>query len=54
MWDETPVDFNIPEDYPEKYDLLRVRTGGWTGFFIMMFPALQAQHQRRPRSIPTG
>jgi autonomous glycyl radical cofactor GrcA len=33
---------------PEKYDLLRARMGGWTEFFVVMFPAHQAQHQRRP------
>ena len=33
---------------PEKYDLLRARMGGWTEFFVTMFPAHQAQHQRRP------
>jgi Dyp-type peroxidase family len=33
---------------PEKYDLLRVRMGGWSEFFVAMFPAHQAQHQRRP------
>jgi pyruvate-formate lyase len=43
-----------PETYeaavrdPEKYDLLRARMGGWTEFFVTMFPAHQAQHQRRP------
>jgi hypothetical protein len=33
---------------PEKYDLLRARMGGWSEFFVSMFPAHQAQHQRRP------
>lgn len=33
---------------PEKYDLLRARMGGWTEFFVTMFPAHQAQHQQRP------
>ena len=43
-----------PETYeaatrdPEKYDLLRARMGGWSEFFVTMFPARQAQHQRRP------
>ncbi len=32
---------------PEKYDVLRVRMGGWSEFFVAMFPAHQAQHQRR-------
>ena len=38
---------------PEKYDLLRVRMGGWSEFFIAMFPAHQAQHQRRPIETPS-
>jgi Dyp-type peroxidase family len=37
---------------PEKYDLLRARMGGWTEFFVTMFPAHQAQHQRRPLHTP--
>ncbi len=37
---------------PEKYDLLRVRMGGWSEFFVAMFPAHQAQHQRRPLNLP--
>ncbi|MDH4471687.1 MAG: Dyp-type peroxidase [Fluviicola sp.] len=37
---------------PETYDLLRVRTGGWTGYFTAMFPVIQEQHKRRPISIP--
>ena len=37
---------------PEKYDLLRVRTGGWTNFFTSVFPIIQEQHRRRPVSIP--
>ena len=37
---------------PEKYDLLRARMGGWTEFFVTMFPAHQAQHQRRPFETP--
>jgi pyruvate-formate lyase len=47
-----------PETYeqarldPEKYDLLRVRMGGWSEFFVTMFPAHQAQHQRRPFETP--
>jgi hypothetical protein len=47
-----------PETYeaatrdPEKYDLLRARMGGWSEFFVTMFPARQAQHQRRPLRRP--
>lgn len=37
---------------PEKYDLLRVRMGGWSEFTVAMFPAHQAQHERRPRDTP--
>jgi Dyp-type peroxidase family len=36
---------------PEKYDLLRARMGGWTEFFVTMFPAHQSQHQRRPFEV---
>jgi pyruvate-formate lyase len=32
----------------ERYDLLHARMGGWTEFFVTMFPAHQAQHERRP------
>ena len=31
----------------EKYDLLRVRMGGWTEFYSTMFPEYQAHQQRR-------
>lgn len=37
---------------PEKYDLLRVRMGGWSEYFVAMFPAHQQQHRRRPLSTP--
>ncbi|KFA91630.1 Dyp-type peroxidase [Archangium violaceum] len=37
---------------PEKYDVLRVRMGGWSEFFVAMYPGHQAQHQRRPLSTP--
>jgi pyruvate-formate lyase len=33
---------------PERYDLVRLRMGGWSEFFIAMFPHLQEQHRRRP------
>ncbi|APU14932.1 MULTISPECIES: Dyp-type peroxidase [Actinoalloteichus] len=36
---------------PEKYDLLRVRMGGWSEFFISMFPEHQRTHERRPFSV---
>lgn len=37
---------------PEKYNLVRVRMGGWTEFYATMFPAHQDQHQRRQYFIP--
>lgn len=39
-------------EQPEQYDLLRVRTGGWTNFFTSVFPVIQQQHERRPVSTP--
>ena len=33
---------------PSKYEFVRVRMGGWTEFFVTLFPKHQAQHQRRP------
>ncbi|KAI9148149.1 putative dyp-type peroxidase family protein [Paramyrothecium foliicola] len=37
---------------PEKYNLVRVRMGGWTEFYATMFPAHQDQHQRRQYYTP--
>ncbi|MFD0202924.1 MULTISPECIES: Dyp-type peroxidase [Saccharothrix] len=37
---------------PEQYDLLRVRMGGWSEYFISLFPDHQHQHERRPISVP--
>lgn len=31
----------------EKYNLLRVRMGGWTEFYATMFPGYQEHQQRR-------
>jgi pyruvate-formate lyase len=36
------------QKYPEGYDLLRLRMGGWSEFFIAMYPEHQEQHKRRP------
>lgn len=33
---------------PEGHNLVRVRMGGWTEFFITLFPDHQEQHKRRP------
>jgi len=38
-------------EYPERYDLIRLRMGGWAEFFITMYPAHQQQHLRRPMFI---
>ncbi|KAH8655360.1 dyp-type peroxidase family protein [Xylariales sp. PMI_506] len=37
---------------PERYNLVRVRMGGWTEFYATMFPAHQDQHQRRQYFSP--
>ncbi len=49
----SPKSFTEAMSHPEKYDLLRVRTGGWTEYFTAMFPDKQEQHRRRPLSTPT-
>jgi pyruvate-formate lyase len=36
------------QNSPERYDLVRLRQGGWSEFFVAMFPHLQEQHKRRP------
>ena len=33
---------------PERYDLVRMRMGGWSEFFVAMFAHHQEQHMRRP------
>jgi pyruvate-formate lyase len=34
--------------YPERYDLVRVRMGGWSEFFVAMFDFHQEYIRRRP------
>jgi pyruvate-formate lyase len=34
--------------FPERYDLVRMRMGGWSEFYVAMFPHLQEHHKRRP------
>ncbi len=48
----SPETMQDAPDKPERYDLLRVRMGGWSEFFTSMFPASQQQHLRRPISTP--
>jgi len=43
-----PETFERAQIEPEKYNLVRVRMGGWTEFFITLFPNHQEQHKRRP------
>lgn len=43
-----PKTFAAAQERPESYNLLRVRMGGWTEFFITLFPNHQEQHKRRP------
>lgn len=49
-----PTTFSEAVNSPEQFDLLRVRTGGWTNFFTSVFPVVQEQHQRRPVSTPVN
>ncbi|KAF0813692.1 Choline trimethylamine-lyase [Andreprevotia sp. IGB-42] len=37
---------------PERFNLVRVRMGGWTEFYVAMFPMHQDQHQRRQYFTP--
>lgn len=46
-----PATFRGAEQNPDEYDLLRVRMGGWSEFFIALFPEHREQHKRRPLSI---
>ncbi len=33
---------------PDSYNMVRVRMGGWSEFFMTLFPDHRAQHRRRP------
>ncbi|MCA1441979.1 pyruvate formate lyase family protein [Ensifer sp. IC4062] len=43
-----PGTFAEAQKNPERYNLVRVRMGGWTEFFVTLFPDHQEQHKRRP------
>jgi pyruvate-formate lyase len=43
-----PETFAQAHIFPEKYDLVRVRQGGWSEFYIAMFPEHQQYISRRP------
>ncbi|WP_051227503.1 Dyp-type peroxidase [Oceanospirillum beijerinckii] len=42
-----PETYKQAETFPEKYDLVRVRQGGWSEFYIAMFPEHQKYISRR-------
>ncbi|MBB6269721.1 Dyp-type peroxidase family [Pedobacter cryoconitis] len=48
----SPDTYTKAVNSPEQYNLLRVRTGGWSNFFTSVFPLTQEQHRRRPVSTP--
>jgi pyruvate-formate lyase len=43
-----PGTFLAAQRDPERHNLVRVRMGGWTEFFVALFPDHQEQHKRRP------
>lgn len=47
-----PDTYANASEFVERYELIRVRMGGWTEYYAAMFPAHQAQHARRPFFIP--
>jgi len=46
-----PETMAAAQNNPSDYELVRVRMGGWTEFFITLFPLHQEQHKRRPQFI---
>jgi pyruvate-formate lyase len=46
-----PETMAAAQNNPDQYELVRVRMGGWTEFFITLFPTHQEQHKRRPQFI---
>lgn len=43
-----PSTFEQAAQFPERYDLVRARTGGWSEFFVAMFDFHQEYIRRRP------
>jgi pyruvate-formate lyase len=43
-----PATFVAAQRDPDAHNLVRVRMGGWTEFFVTLFPDHQEQHKRRP------
>lgn len=50
----SPSTFAAAEADPLANDLLRVRMGGWTEFFSVLYPEHKKQHRRRPRYVVQG
>jgi len=46
--------FEAAKATPERYDCVRIRTGGWTEFYACMAKAHKNVHLRRPRDVPAG
>jgi pyruvate-formate lyase len=46
-----PQTFANAQHDPDNYNLVRVRMGGWTEFFVTLFPDHQEQHKRRPQYV---
>jgi pyruvate-formate lyase len=44
----SPETLLAAEQRPEDFDLIRVRMGGWTEFFSVLFSDHKRQHRRRP------
>ncbi|MGH1434932.1 MAG: Dyp-type peroxidase [Lewinella sp.] len=47
-----PDTYQMAAQEPERFELVRVRMGGWTEYFAAMFPEHQGQHERRPYFVP--
>ena len=47
-----PNTYEMAAKEPERFELVRVRMGGWTEYFAAMFPEHQGQHERRPFFVP--
>jgi pyruvate-formate lyase len=47
-----PETLRSAEQEPDKYNLVRVRMGGWTEFFCVLFSAHKTHHRRRPVFTP--
>ena len=48
-----PATLAEAQRFPERYDTVRMRMGGWSEFFVAMFPGHQEQHKRRPLFEPS-